>query len=65
MVELFCSIRNGDGDNFAGIGSAKGVGFTGEAAAALTTEQPEKFGQALILQLLPVHKDYTVSLLLS
>ena len=37
---------------FAGIGSAKGVGFTGEAAAALTTEQPEKFGQALILQLL-------------
>ena len=53
MVELFCSIRNGNGDNFAGIGSAKGVGFTGEAAAALTTEQPEKFGQALILQLLP------------
>ena len=38
---------------FAGIGSAKAVGFTGEAAAALTTEQPEKFGQALILQLLP------------
>ncbi|EOJ73009.1 V-type ATP synthase subunit K [Enterococcus faecalis] len=38
---------------FAGIGSAKGVGFTGEAAVALTTEQPEKFGQALILQLLP------------
>ena len=38
---------------FAGIGSSKGVGITGEAAAALTTEQPEKFGQALILQLLP------------
>jgi len=38
---------------FSGIGSAKGVGFTGEAASALTTEQPEKFGQALILQLLP------------
>lgn len=37
----------------AGIGSAKGVGMTGEAAAALTTEQPEKFGRALILQLLP------------
>lgn len=37
----------------AGIGSAKGVGFTGEAAAALTTEQPEKFGQSLILMLLP------------
>lgn len=38
---------------FSGIGSAKGVGMTGEAAAVLTTEQPEKFGQALILQLLP------------
>ena len=38
---------------FSGIGSAKGVGMTGEAAAALTTSQPEKFGQALILQLLP------------
>ena len=38
---------------FSGIGSAKGVGFTGEAAAALTTSQPEKFGQYLVLQLLP------------
>lgn len=37
----------------AGIGSAKGVGMTGEASAILMTEQPEKFGQALILQLLP------------
>ena len=35
---------------FSGIGSAKGVGMTGEAAAALTTSQPEKFGQALIAQ---------------
>lgn len=38
---------------FSGIGSSKGVGMTGEAAAALTTSQPDKFGQALILQLLP------------
>ncbi len=38
---------------FSGIGSAKGVGMTGESAAALPTSQPEKFGQALILQLLP------------
>lgn len=38
---------------FSGIGSSKGVGMTGEAATALTTSQPEKFGQALILQLLP------------
>lgn len=38
---------------FAGTGSAKGVGMTGEAAAALTKEQPEKFGRAMVLQLLP------------
>lgn len=37
----------------AGIGSAKGVGLVGEAAASLTTEQPEKFGKALVLELLP------------
>lgn len=37
----------------AGIGSAKGVGMAGEATAALTVDQPEKFGKALILQLLP------------
>ncbi|MGH4121680.1 MAG: V-type ATP synthase subunit K [Clostridium sp.] len=36
-----------------GVGSAKGVGIVGEAAAGLTTEEPEKFGKALILQLLP------------
>lgn len=38
---------------FAGTGSAKGVGMTGEAAAALVKEKPELFGQALVLQLLP------------
>ena len=38
---------------FSGIGSSKGVGIAGEAAAALIKEQPEKFVQALILQLLP------------
>ncbi|MDD5793846.1 V-type ATP synthase subunit K [Clostridium sp. HCP1S3_B4] len=35
------------------IGSAKGVGLAGEAVTGLLTEQPEKFGKALILQLLP------------
>ena len=35
-----------------GIGSTIGVGMTSEAAAGLTAEQPEKFGQALILELL-------------
>ncbi len=36
-----------------GIGSAKGVGMVGEAAAGLITEEPEKFGKSLVLQLLP------------
>ncbi len=37
----------------SGIGSAKGVGIVGEAATGLVTEEPEKFGKALVLQLLP------------
>lgn len=37
----------------SGIGSARGVGIAGETAAALVKDQPEKFAQALILQLLP------------
>lgn len=50
---LFAVLGMATATILAGIGSAKGVGMTGEAAAALTTEQPEKFGQSLILQLLP------------
>ncbi|MDO4679692.1 MAG: V-type ATP synthase subunit K [Aerococcus sp.] len=38
---------------FSGMGSARGVGETGAAAAALLKDQPEKFAQAIILQLLP------------
>ena len=37
----------------AGIGSARGVGLAGEAAAGVLTEDPNKFGQTLILQALP------------
>lgn len=37
----------------AGIGSAIGVGAAGEAAAGVVTEDPQKFGKVLILQLLP------------
>ena len=37
----------------AGIGSARGVSIVGEAAAGLLTEDPSKFGKALILQALP------------
>ena len=38
----------------AGIGSARGVGMVGEATAGLLSEDPEKFGKALILQALPM-----------
>ena len=37
----------------AGIGSAVGVGMAGEAASGVVTEDPQKFGKVLILQLLP------------
>lgn len=37
----------------SGSGSAKGVGIAGEAAAGVVIEEPEKFGKALVLQLLP------------
>lgn len=37
----------------AGIGSAIGVGMAGEAAAGVVTEDPNKFGKVLLLQLLP------------
>ena len=37
----------------SGIGSAKGVGIVGQSAAGLLAEQPEKFGKALVLELLP------------
>lgn len=38
---------------FAGLGSAKATGRAGEAAAGVLTEDPSKFGQLLVLQLLP------------
>jgi V/A-type H+-transporting ATPase subunit K len=37
----------------SGIGSARGCGLVGKSAAGLITEEPEKFGKALIVQLLP------------
>lgn len=37
----------------AGIGSARGVGMVGEAAAGVLAEDPSKFSKVLILQLLP------------
>lgn len=35
------------------IGSAKGTGIAGEAAAGLAAEDPGKFGKALIIQVIP------------
>lgn len=37
----------------AGVGSAKGTGIAGEAAAGVVSEEPEKFGKAMVLQVLP------------
>lgn len=37
----------------AGIGSALGVGLAGQAAAGVVSEDPNKFGQVLLLQALP------------
>ena len=37
----------------AGIGSAEGTGITGEAAAGLVSEDPSKFGKAMIMQVIP------------
>ncbi len=37
----------------AGVGSALGVGVAGEAAAGVMAEDPNKFGQTLVLQALP------------
>ncbi|MCQ9209715.1 V-type ATP synthase subunit K [Granulicatella seriolae] len=50
---MFAALGMGIAIIFGGIGSSRGVGIAGEAAAALIKEQPEKFAQALILQLLP------------
>jgi V/A-type H+-transporting ATPase subunit K len=36
-----------------GIGSALGVGLVGQSAAGVVTEDPDKFGQTLLLQALP------------
>src|SRR5690554_7436361 len=37
----------------AGIGSAIGVGIVGQAGAGVVSEDPDKFGQVLLLQALP------------
>jgi len=46
IVGIACSIL------LAGMGSARGATMIGKAAAALISEQPEKFGQSLVLQMM-------------
>lgn len=38
---------------FSGMGSSKGVGIASEAASAVISDDPSKFGKLLVLQLLP------------
>lgn len=38
---------------FSGMGSARGVGLAGEACAAVVIDEPNKFAQTLLFQLLP------------
>ena len=38
---------------FAGVGSAVGVGIAGQAGAGVVSEDPDKFGNVLVLQALP------------
>lgn len=47
MTGIFLAVTLG------GIGSARGVGLTGESAAGVIVEEPDKFAKSLILQLLP------------
>ncbi|MBP5292690.1 MAG: V-type ATP synthase subunit K [Clostridia bacterium] len=63
MGELFSTIFNGMNlalagaviaTIMAGIGSAKGVSLCGQAASGLLSEDPSKFGKALVLQALPM-----------
>lgn len=62
ISELINLIFTGNNIAFAGaaiaailacMGSAKAVGFVGEAVAGLVSEDPSKFGKALLLQALP------------
>ena len=39
--------------SLAGVGSAIGVGIAGQAAAGVVSEDPDKFGNVLVLQALP------------
>ncbi len=50
---VFALIGAATAAGLAGVGSAIGVGLAGEAVSGLMSEDPSKFGSALVLQLLP------------
>lgn len=51
--EMLALLGGALGAALAGIGSALGVGIAGRAAAGVVSEDPNKFGQVLLLQALP------------
>ena len=51
--DVFCILGAALAVLLAGLGSARGVQMAGEAAAGLVIDEPEKFGKAMVLQLLP------------
>ncbi len=51
--EMLALLGGAIGAALAGIGSAVGVGIAGQAAAGVVSEDPNKFGQVLLLQALP------------
>jgi len=50
---FFCALGVALAVLMPGMGSAKGVGIAGQAAAGVLTEEPSLFTQVLVLQLLP------------
>ncbi|MBR6410790.1 MAG: V-type ATP synthase subunit K [Clostridia bacterium] len=67
MGEFFSSIVNGTSLTIlgialatilSGIGSARGVGLCGQAAAGMLADDPSKFGKSLILQALPMTQGF-------
>ena len=50
---LFAAIGAALAAVLAGIGSAVGVGIAGQASAGVVSEDPDRFGSCLLLQLLP------------
>jgi len=53
LGQIFALVGAALAVGMAGIGSAIGVGIVGQSAAGVVSEDPDKFGQVLLLQALP------------